>query len=374
MSTAPKLELRNLRKQFGSFVAVDGVDLSVAAGDTVALLGPSGCGKSTTLNLIVGLLQPTSGDILVDGKSVVGIPPQERRIGLVFQDYAVFTHMSVRKNLAFGLEIKGRPRAEINRAVGEVAALVGLTDVLDKSPRVLGSSQLQRVGIGRTLIMKPALLLLDEPLSNLETELRTAMRQQLRQLQLEYGQTLIYVTHDQIEALSLANKIAVMSDGKIRQFDAADRTYNQPAHTFVARFLGSPPMNLVRVESSPGERDVVVTAGGAAIRLPPGSLPHDVIDGRQLVLGVRPESLEVAARAVAMVEARVTLIEPMGPEKIATFAFEDWEFKALFGVQTLLTEGEVVPLAAQSSRICLFDADSGVRLNPSGGAERLEVL
>ncbi|MBZ0124717.1 MAG: ABC transporter ATP-binding protein, partial [Roseovarius sp.] len=361
-----------LRKQFGSFVAVDGVDLSVAHGDTVALLGPSGCGKSTILNMLVGLHPPTSGDILVDGKSVLGIPPQERKIGLVFQDYAVFTHMSVRKNLAFGLEIRGRPRAEIDRAVGEVAALVGLTEVLEESPRILGSSQLQRVGIGRTLIMKPALLLLDEPLSNLETELRTAMRQQLRLLQQEYGQTLIYVTHDQIEALSLANKIAVIAEGKIRQFDLADRTYNEPAHTFVASFLGTPPMNLVPVRSSPNERDVVVTPGGAAIRLPRGSFPDEAIEGRRMVFGVRPESLEVATGDSSMIEARVALVEPLGPEKIATFVVEDWEFKALFVAKAALVEGEVMSLTARSSRICLFDAESGVRLNPRSMG-RLEI-
>ena len=372
MSAVPKLELRDLRKQFGSFVAIEGVNLSVSPGDTVALLGPSGCGKSTILNLIVGLQSPTSGDVLIDGKSVLSVPPQERKIGLVFQDYAVFTHMSVRKNLAFGLEVRGRPRTEVDRAVDEVAALVGLTDVLNKSPRVLGSSQLQRVGIARTLIMKPALLLLDEPLSNLETELRTAMRQQLRQLQLEYGQTLVYVTHDQIEALSLANKIAVMSDGKIRQFDAADQTYIQPAHTFVARFLGSPPMNLVRVELSPGETDVVVTTGGSTIKLPPGTLPADATIGRRLVLGVRPEALEVVSKDIAMIRAKVTLIEPMGPERIVTFTAGDWEFKGLFDVKMPLVEGQIISLTVQASRICFFDADSGVRLNPSSRAGRLE--
>ncbi len=364
MTAAPKLELRGLRKDFGGFTAVDSIDLEIEAGDTVALLGPSGCGKSTTLNMIVGLEEPTSGDILVDGRSVVGVPPQDRNIGLVFQDYAVFTHMSVRKNLSFGLEIRRRPRAEIGRAVDEVAELVGLSEVLDESPRVLSSSQLQRVGIGRTLIMKPSLLLLDEPLSNLETELRTAMRQQLRQLQLEYGQTLIYVTHDQIEAISLANKIAVMSMGAIRQFDSADRTYGQPAHTFVASFLGSPPMNLMEGELRREGRALCFANGSAAIALPQEVLPHGVEEGRDLVLGIRPESLQVAAGEAAMLEARVTLVEPMGPEKIATLRIGNWELKGLFAAGTRLVEGEFLSLTAQATQICLFDGASGVRLNP----------
>ncbi len=364
MTAVPKLELRNLRKDFGDFTAVSDIDLSVEAGDTVALLGPSGCGKSTTLNMIVGLEAPTSGDILIDGKSVVSTPPQERNIGLVFQDYAVFTHMSVRKNLAFGLEIRKTPRQEIDRAVNEVADLVGLTGVLDHSPRVLGSSQLQRIGVARTLILKPSLLLLDEPLSNLEAELRTTMRQQLRQLQLEYGQTLIYVTHDQIEALSLANKIAVMSDGKIRQFDSADGAYNQPAHTFVASFLGSPPMNLLEGTVERNNHIAVLRNEAATIKLPQESLPQSTEEGRPLVLGIRPETFQIVAKDAAMLQAEVTLVEPMGPDKIVTLLVGKWELKALFQYDVKMNEGDVLPLSAKSSRICLFDARSGVRLNP----------
>ena len=343
MSGAPKLELRSLRKQFNSFIAVDGVDLTVEHGDTVALLGPSGCGKSTILNMIVGLLAPSSGDICVDGASVLSVPPQDRKIGLVFQDYAVFTHMSVRKNLAFGLEIARTPRSDIDRAVREVAALIGLTDVLDKSPRALGSSQLQRVGVGRTLIMKPSLLLLDEPLSNVETELRTTMRQQLRELQLKYRQTVIYVTHDQIEALSLANKIAVMSQGKIRQFDTSDRIYNQPAHTFVARFLGSPPMNLLTGELRNDNNQVVFTDGGAAITLPRELWPRNLTNGRRVFFGVRPEALKVASNTIALLEAKVMLVEPMGPEKIVTLAANSWEVKALFGPENSIGGGRMHP-------------------------------
>jgi multiple sugar transport system ATP-binding protein len=374
MTMGPKLELRNLHKQFDGFTAIDGVDLRLEHGDTIALLGPSGCGKSTILNTIVGLIRPSAGDILVDGKSVLDVPPQNRKIGLVFQDYAVFTHMSVRKNLAFGLEIRRTPRSDVDRAVREVAALVGLTDVLDKSPRILGASQLQRVGVGRTLIMKPSLLLLDEPLSNVETELRTAMRQQLRELQLKYRQTTIYVTHDQIEALSLANKIAVMHEGKIRQFDTADRIYNQPTDTFVARFLGSPPMNLLRGElRRGGDGELVFANGGAAISLPREAWPRELTGGRGAFFGVRPEALKVAAGSASIINAKVVLIEPMGPEKIVTLTTDGWEFKALFGRGIQLTEGDCVPVAADPGRISLFDASSGMRLDLIGEQERIPV-
>jgi multiple sugar transport system ATP-binding protein len=369
MTGGPKLELRNLQKQFDGFAAVNGVDLTVEHGDTIALLGPSGCGKSTILNMIVGLIEPSAGDIRVDGRSVLDVRPQDRKIGLVFQDYAVFTHMSVRKNLAFGLEIRRTPRAEVDRAVREVAALVGLTDVLDKSPRVLGSSQLQRVGVGRTLIMNPSLLLLDEPLSNVETELRTAMRQQLRELQLKYRQTVVYVTHDQIEALSLANKIAVMDKGRIRQFDSADRIYNQPTDTFVARFLGSPSMNLLKGELRRSGNEVVFANGHATVSVPREAWPREIKEPREAFFGVRPEALKVVAGAGSMIDAKVVLIEPMGPEKIVTLATDGWQFKALFGPDVRLTEGDSVPVGAHPGRICLFDAASGVRLAPLGEQE-----
>jgi multiple sugar transport system ATP-binding protein len=244
---------------------------------------------------------------------------------------------------------------------------------LDKSPRILGSSQLQRVGVGRTLIMKPSLLLLDEPLSNVETELRTAMRQQLRELQFKYRQTTIYVTHDQVEALSLANKIAVMHEGKIRQFDIADRIYNQPIDTFVARFLGSPPMNLLRGELRRGDSDLVFANGGATISLPREAWPRELTDGRAAFFGVRPEALKVAAGSAAIINPKVVLIEPMGPEKIVTLTTGGWEFKALFGPGIRLTEGDCVPVAADPGRISLFDASSGMRLDLIGEQERIRV-
>ena len=246
--TVPKLKLVNLKKEFdnGAVAAVDGIDLSIEAGETIALLGPSGCGKSTMLNMIVGLDEPTSGDIQIDDQSILRVPPGKRNVGLVFQDYAVFTSMTVRQNLAFGLAVRHRPKPEIARAVGEIAELIDMTDRLGARVKDLGNSELQRVAIGRTLVTKPEILLLDEPLSNLETAARLAMRRELRRLQNEIGLTIIYVTHDQIEALSLADRIAVMRTGKILQVEKTSVICDRPEHVFVAGFLGSPPMNLLR--------------------------------------------------------------------------------------------------------------------------------
>ena len=284
----PKLELVKLRKEYGNgdVIAVDDIDLAIEAGETVALLGSSGCGKSTTLNMIVGLEEPTAGDIQIDGATVVTTPAGKRNVGLVFQDYAVFTHMTVRKNLAFGLEIRGKYILETNRAVEEVAELLGMTDKLDASVRELGGSELQRVAIGRTLVTKPDILLLDEPLSNLEAEARLAMRRELRRLQSEIGLTIIYVTHDQVEALSLADRIAVMNAGRILQVEETSVIFDRPDHTFVAGFLGSPPMNLLRGKFSAGEDGVRFSKAGFSLAMGRGeSAPTGYY-----TMGIRPEA------------------------------------------------------------------------------------
>ena len=306
MST-PRLELVSLQKEYddGAVVAVDGIDLSIDPGETVALLGPSGCGKSTTLNMIVGLEEPTCGNIRINGKSVVGVAPGKRDVGLVFQDYAIFTSMSVRKNLAFGLEVRGLPKADINRAVDEVAELLGMSDKLDARVKELGGSELQRVAIGRTLVTKPSILLLDEPLSNLEAEARLAMRRELRRLQHDIGITIIYVTHDQIEALSLADRIAVMRAGKILQVEKTSVIYDKPDHVFVAGFLGSPPMNLIEGQLETDAGCMTFRRDSFVLSIPTTSAP----EGRYF-LGIRPESLRFVPRRNAEWVSAVQLVEP----------------------------------------------------------------
>ncbi|MFQ3596002.1 MAG: ABC transporter ATP-binding protein [Sphingomonadaceae bacterium] len=365
---SPKLELVALRKEYddGAVIAVDGIDLEVAQGETLALLGPSGCGKSTTLNMIVGLEAPTSGNIRIDGVSVVDKPPSERNVGLVFQDYAVFTHMTVAANLAFGLVVRGLPRAEVERRVREVASLLDLVPLLKEPTSRLGGSQLQRVAIGRTLVTRPALLLLDEPLSNLEAEARLAMRRELRRLQAETGLTIIYVTHDQVEALSLAARIAVMSHGRIRQCATATEVYQHPAHSFVAGFLGMPAMNLVRGELARGPDGWVFQRGRFLVPLPDAMVPPSTTVGTRIELGIRAEALRpLADFANAPLAGRVRAIEPRGSDSVVTVEVEDVTLRLIVIPPTVAELGQELALAADATGLVLFNGDNGYAL-PAG--------
>ena len=371
--TAPKLELAGLRKEYddGSVTAVDGIDLLVEAGETLALLGPSGCGKSTTLNMIVGLEEPTVGDIRVDGQSVVGVPAGKRNVGLVFQDYAVFTHMTVEKNLAFGLQVRGLPRGEIGRRIGEIAELLELRDLMKEKASRLGGSQLQRVAIGRTLVTRPSILLLDEPLSNLEAETRVTMRRELRRLQTEIGLTIIYVTHDQIEALSLAKRIAVMSNGKIRQCDLTAAVYNHPEHVFVAGFMGSPPMNLV--EGTVASSNEAARFVKNAFELPLTAFLAGLVPDHQphVTLGIRPEAIRLTAADQSDTAGRVTLVEPRGPESVVTLNVADVHLKALVSSSDFPPEGTTVGLSLDPEKLVLFSGESNRNLASLRQAEAL---
>jgi len=365
-----KLELVNLRKEFGELIAVNDVSLAIEESETMALLGPSGCGKSTILNMIVGLEMPTSGDILIDGKSVLKVPPGNRNVGLVFQDYAVFTHMTVRRNLAYGLKVRKMKQAEIDREVSKVAEFLSLSHQLERRPSELGASELQRVAIGRTLVTNPEILLLDEPLSNLEAAMRNQMRRELRRIQGETGQTIIYVTHDQIEALSLAHRIAVMELGYLQQFDTAHNVYEYPANRFVGSFLGNPPMNFLKgkIDEENGQR--VVTSGSSRIPLPSESGGASLSSGADVVVGVRPETLSVAATDdPSSFTVPVIAVEPQGPETVVTATFGDSSLKVIVPAGTNVETGGSIDLVPQSDLVALFDAESGVRLMASGGTE-----
>jgi len=314
-----KVALENLRKEFGKLVAVDNLSLEIKDKHFVSFLGPSGCGKTTTLRMIAGLLAPSSGKIFFDGKDVTEMTPQDRKVGLVFQDYAVFPHMNAYNNIAWGLKIRRVPKQEIKKKVTEVAELLNVNDILRTMPSSMNQSELQRVALARTLVTNPSVLLLDEPLSNIDAALRARMRTELKRLQLDIMQTVIYVTHDQIEAMSMSDEVAVMNLGVLQQFGSPDEIYNHPNNRFVAGFIGSPPMNFI---------DVSLEEEGDRLYLDQGTFRMDVTkygktikegaSSSELTLGIRPEDLLIDAQRTSKtdVEASIFAVEPIGSESI----------------------------------------------------------
>ena len=356
-----KLNITNLRKTYGDFVAVEGLNLSIEEGETVALLGPSGCGKSTTLNMIVGLTEPTGGDIKIDGRSVTDAAPGSRGIGLVFQDYAVFGNMTVRQNLAFGLQVRKYNKERIKIEVEKTAKLLNLTESLDDSTSEMGGSQLQRVALGRTLVTNPSILLLDEPLSNLEAAMRNEMRQELRRIQKQTGQTVIYVTHDQVEALSLAHKIAIMENGRLVQYGNTYDVYHYPEEKFVGGFLGNPPMNFLDGVLVADGGKMKLQIGETEIDLPKNLLPENIEAGEMICLGIRPESIDLVA-AKEGIACEITLVEQLGADCVLTAILGDQEIRILQGGESDIAVGSICGLQLHSKMISLFDAKTGKRL------------
>ncbi|WP_343211400.1 ABC transporter ATP-binding protein (plasmid) [Aliisedimentitalea scapharcae] len=365
-----KLQIKNLRKTYGAFTAVEGLDLAIEQGETVALLGPSGCGKSTTLNMIVGLTEPSAGDIRIDGRSMLGVPPGKRGIGLVFQDYAVFGNMTVRENLAFGLKVRRMAKRDIAEEVEKTADLMGLTDSLDNPTTGMGGSQLQRVALGRTLVTNPSILLLDEPLSNLEAAMRNEMRQELRRIQKQTGQTVIYVTHDQIEALSLAHRIAVMEQGRLVHYGDTHEVYHFPKETFVGGFLGDPPMNFLSGSIQSSAAGTFVDIGCASIQVNKVSPELSLQNGRKVTLGVRPESIDLLAPGASDVRAEILLIEQLGADTIVTLLLGAHEIKLRSTRDVSHQIGETCSLRFHTGMISLFDAETGVQvITPTANKE-----
>ncbi len=360
-----KLQIENLRKNYGAYTAVEELNLSIEQGETVALLGPSGCGKSTTLNMIVGLTEPSAGDIRIDGCSMLGVPPGKRGIGLVFQDYAVFGNMTVRENLAFGLKVRRMVKRDIAEQVEKTADLMGLTNSLDKSTASMGGSQLQRVALGRTLVTNPSILLLDEPLSNLEAAMRNEMRQELRRIQKQTGQTVIYVTHDQIEALSLAHRIAVMDQGRLVHYGDTHEVYHFPKETFVGGFLGDPPMNFLPGVLQESEIGVHVDIGCASVKVEDASPNLSLQAGRKVTLGVRPESIDLLTDGSSDLSAEILLIEQLGAATIVTLLLGAHEIKLRSTRDVGHQVGEKCNLRFHTGMISLFDAETGVQVMAS---------
>ncbi|MCL5960495.1 MAG: ABC transporter ATP-binding protein [Chloroflexi bacterium] len=327
-----RIVLDNLRKEYGDLVAVNDMSLEIKDGEFVALLGPSGCGKSTTLKMVVGLEMPTRGRLLIDDVVVNDKTPKERNIGIVFQEYAIFPHMSPYDNIAFGLRVKKMPEAEIKKEVDRVSEILDLGEILQKKTRKLNVGELQRVAIGRTIVTQPAIVLLDEPLSNLEAALRARTRAELKKLQRDLKQTTIYVTHDQVEAMSLADRIAVMSRGVLQQYDSPEVIYNQPQNRFVGNFIGSPPMNFMECALDKQNGKIFLDQGGFKL---------DVTDWRDLLeqhatssdllFGVRPEHIHVndSSGDGEWFKGQIYAVEPLGSETILDVKMGDAMIRAM---------------------------------------------
>jgi multiple sugar transport system ATP-binding protein len=362
------LTITNLRKNFGAVEVLKGIDLEAKTGEFIALVGPSGCGKSTLLAMIAGLESVTSGEIRIDSRVVNSVAPKDRDIAMVFQSYALYPTMTVRQNITFGMESRGVPRAAQDEAVKRVAGLLQIEALLGRKPGQLSGGQRQRVAMGRALVRDPKLFLFDEPLSNLDAKLRVEMRTEIKKLHQRVGKTTIYVTHDQVEAMTLASRIAVMHKGSVQQFDEPQAIYNAPANIFVAGFMGSPAMNFIPGDYSQVDGKAAVSvklAGGDAARLPlVEALRDPPADGR-VILGLRPEHLfryhpDLKARkpGIASLSAPVEIVEPTGAETIALMKLGERDIVGRFDPDGAPCVGEEMPLGVDMSRACVFDPRS----------------
>ena len=354
------VELQRIVKSYdGKTTVIHGIDLQIAHGEFVVFVGPSGCGKSTLLRMIAGLESISGGDVIIDGKRVNDEPPRNRDIAMVFQDYALYPHKNLYDNMAFGLRLRKTPEEEIKRRVMDAAKLLRIDHMLERKPAALSGGQRQRVAIGRAIVRQPKVFLFDEPLSNLDAQLRGEMRTEIKKLHQRLGATIIYVTHDQVEAMTLADRIAVLSAGHKMQYASPHDIYNTPAALFVAGFTGSPPMNLVPCTVQGGRVDL----GGSALFSLPSELASRAGTAKRLTFGIRPEDVALAPADGSMpVQAVVLLTEPLGAETLVTFKVGDCELVARCAASFSLKSGTDVTLHLAGSRMHLFDADSGVAL------------
>jgi multiple sugar transport system ATP-binding protein len=352
--TLAEIIIRNLRKEFGAFTAVKGSTFTIGDGEFFMLLGPSGCGKTTTLRMIAGLELPTSGEILIDGEDVSQKPASQRDIAMVFQMFALYPHMNVRRNISYPLVSQGMPRAQVQVKVAEVARILGITDILDKPVGGLSGGDRQRVALGRAIVRKPKAFMMDEPLGALDAEFREHMAEELRALHDRMGATTVYVTHDQLEAMQMGDKIVVMNHGVVEQFGTPQEIYSHPATLFVADFIGSPSMNFLRFEGGFRRGDRSVQLGDLPISVPE---LHEEVAGRALVLGVRPEHVTLSDAAAYRAMAIAT--EYLGTSQIITLDTAHGRIKARAPSGQLARVGETVGLDFDPDALSVFDAGTG---------------
>jgi multiple sugar transport system ATP-binding protein len=349
--------IRDVRKAFGSIQVIHGVDIAIADGEFVVLVGPSGCGKSTLLRMIAGLISITDGEIRIGDRVVNNVPPKERDIAMVFQNYALYPHMTVAANMGFSLKLRGAPRPEIETRVNRAADILGLRPLLDRFPRQLSGGQRQRVAMGRAIVRDPQVFLFDEPLSNLDAKLRVQMRTEIKELHQRLKTTTVYVTHDQIEAMTMADKIVVMHDGLVEQIGAPLELYDRPNNLFVAGFIGSPAMNFLRGRVR--HNGATEFEGPQAVRLPLAGVSAST-DERPAIYGVRPEHFTLADDGA---EAEIQVVEPTGPEIQVVAKLGGEEIVAVFRERHRFQPGDTIRLKPDPQLVHLFDETTGKRLN-----------
>ncbi|MET1101862.1 MAG: ABC transporter ATP-binding protein [Pyrodictiaceae archaeon] len=352
-----KVTLDNVSKFFGKVKAVVDLNLEVRDGEFVALLGPSGCGKTTTLLMIAGIYKPTKGRIFFDEVDVTDLPPKDRNIGMVFQSYALYPHMTVYDNIAFPLKLKKVPKNEIDRKVKEVAKLLQIDNLLNRKPAQLSGGQQQRVALGRALVKEPDVLLLDEPLSNLDAKLRVLMRAEIKRLQKELKITTIYVTHDQVEAMSMADRIAVMRAGRLQQYAEPEVLYNKPVNLFVAGFIGSPPMNFIEGSIIEEDGEYYFESEGLKLKLSKDLGELVASNSTDVILGIRPEHIKVITSGEAdnAIDATVYVIEPLGRDLVINVKVGDTLLKVLSAPGLKLEPGQKVKLVFPEEKMHFFD-------------------
>jgi len=362
------LELRNVQKTYGNakVETLKNIALKIDAGEFLILVGPSGCGKSTLMNCIAGLENITGGEILVDGEDISQASPKDRDIAMVFQSYALYPTMSVRDNIAFGLKMRKVPAAKIEEEVARVAKLLQIEPLLARKPSQLSGGQQQRVAMGRALARRPKIYLFDEPLSNLDAKLRVEMRTEIKLMHQRLKTTTVYVTHDQIEAMTLGDKVAVMKDGVIQQFGTPHEIYNNPANLFVASFIGSPPMNFVplRIRQRDGRWVGVLNSEQGSCELPLPITSDDGLRDRELILGIRPEQIGLAGVGTAdfSLAVDIEVVEPTGPDTLVVFTLNQVKACCRLMPDQAPRVGETLNLQFDPRKALLFDAQTGERL------------
>ncbi|MBD8066124.1 sn-glycerol-3-phosphate ABC transporter ATP-binding protein UgpC [Devosia sp. PTR5] len=353
----PEIELRHVSKNYGGVSVIDDLSLSMETGEFVVLVGPSGCGKSTLLRMIAGLEDISGGEITIGGKIVNNMPAKQRDLAMVFQSYALYPHMKVADNMSFALKLAGVSKAEREQRVAEAARILGLESLLERLPRELSGGQRQRVAMGRAIVRNPRAFLFDEPLSNLDAKLRVRMRGEIKALHQRLGKTTVYVTHDQTEAMTMADTIVVLNGGRIEQAGAPLELYNNPVNLFVAGFIGSPEMNLLTVTTLGPEARGVSLPGGEVLPIP---RPLDLPAGTEIVYGIRPQYISLGQGSIT---ARADVVEPTGEAQEVRASIGGTEVSAVIRDAELLSPGQALTLVVDADKVLLFDKQSGERLD-----------